>query len=190
MIINKKLLDGASFSDSSINNNSSSSSSSTDSSTESSADSSTDSSTDSSSDSNGYSSSSSTGTSGSTGSDDQTESDRVAEMLTNFLKQFATMNKLASTNVNFMPEAEAEVFRQSGYDLRETVQYRWENINPVTNKSFESFDDYLGCFKSKRRIKIKGERRRVYQDHVTYSTNQPTNQPTYLPTYQPTCLPS
>lgn len=49
---------------------------------------------------------------------------------------------------------------------RTSVQYHWINRNPQNhNKPFVSFDDYLtSCFKSKRRIGIRRERRRVLQE--------------------------
>lgn len=51
------------------------------------------------------------------------------------------------------------------YMRRTSLQYHWLNRNPNNNyKPFETFDDYLQCFKSKRRITIKRERRMVWED--------------------------
>jgi hypothetical protein len=48
------------------------------------------------------------------------------------------------------------------YLRRTSIQYHWKNSNPNNdNKPFQSFDEYLNCFKSKRRINIRRERRRV-----------------------------
>jgi predicted N-acyltransferase len=66
--------------------------------------------------------------------------------------------------VNFMKQEEVDVFKNNDYILRETIQYRFTNFNNITNQKFTDFDDYLNSFKSKRRIKIKAERRKVYQD--------------------------
>ena len=53
-------------------------------------------------------------------------------------------------------------------DFRSGIPLSWENVNPNTNCRFVDFEDYLSCFKSKRRIKIKAERRKVYEDQVGY----------------------
>jgi predicted N-acyltransferase len=51
------------------------------------------------------------------------------------------------------------------YMRRTSLQYHWRNRNPNNNyEPYESFDDYLQCFKSKRRINIRRERRMVCQD--------------------------
>ncbi len=50
---------------------------------------------------------------------------------------------------------------------RTSLQYHWTNSN-VNNdgRPYESFDDYLGCFKSKRRITIRRERQKVMEDEA------------------------
>jgi predicted N-acyltransferase len=51
------------------------------------------------------------------------------------------------------------------YMRRTSLQYHWLNKNPNNNyEPYETFDDYLGGFKSKRRITIKRERRSVWED--------------------------
>ncbi|GFH47169.1 hypothetical protein CTEN210_03644 [Chaetoceros tenuissimus] len=50
------------------------------------------------------------------------------------------------------------------YIRKTTLQYHWVNKNPETNEKYISFDDYLSCFKSKKRIKIKRERNKVLVD--------------------------
>eukprot|EP00551_Chaetoceros_affinis_P004523 CAMPEP_0203678692 /NCGR_PEP_ID=MMETSP0090-20130426/32908_1 /ASSEMBLY_ACC=CAM_ASM_001088 /TAXON_ID=426623 /ORGANISM="Chaetoceros affinis, Strain CCMP159" /LENGTH=491 /DNA_ID=CAMNT_0050546041 /DNA_START=50 /DNA_END=1525 /DNA_ORIENTATION=- len=51
------------------------------------------------------------------------------------------------------------------YIRRTSLQYHWLNINRNNhNLPYTSFDDYLNCFKSKKRITIKRERRRVLQE--------------------------
>jgi predicted N-acyltransferase len=54
---------------------------------------------------------------------------------------------------------------KDNYLRRTSLQYHWTNSN-VNNdgKPYESFDDYLGCFKSKRRITIRREREKVQYD--------------------------
>ena len=48
---------------------------------------------------------------------------------------------------------------------RTSLQYHWTNSNSLNSgKPYESFDDYLSCFKSKRRITIRRERNSVQED--------------------------
>lgn len=54
---------------------------------------------------------------------------------------------------------------KDNYLRRTSLQYHWWNKNPENSgKPFETFEDYLGCFKSKKRINIKRERRKVFED--------------------------
>jgi uncharacterized protein len=47
----------------------------------------------------------------------------------------------------------------NAYLRRTTLQYHWHNRNPLRNgRPFADFEDYLTCFKSKRRITIRRER--------------------------------
>mmetsp|Transcript_44676 Transcript_44676/g.136279 ORF Transcript_44676/g.136279 Transcript_44676/m.136279 type:complete len:508 (-) Transcript_44676:310-1833(-) len=54
---------------------------------------------------------------------------------------------------------------KNDYLRRTSMQYHWVNSNAKNSgKPYESFEDYLNAFKSKRRITIKRERRRVTED--------------------------
>jgi len=110
-----------------------------------------------------------------------------------FLKQVARRYKFSSVHFNFLTDDEAtdlageldtlkaqprlsnvkdqvkSLLRrlQVGDDFlrRTSLQYHWTNSNPKNGgKPFESFDEYLSCFKSKRRIAIRRERRTVLED--------------------------
>lgn len=51
------------------------------------------------------------------------------------------------------------------YLRRTSLQYHWSNSNVNNdNKPYQSFEEYLGCFKSKRRITIRRERAKVLHD--------------------------
>ena len=82
------------------------------------------------------------------------------------MQQLVTENKLSSVHVNFMRKQEIFPYLTSGYKLRETIQYRWQNYNTETGEKYTDFDDYLSLFKSKRRMQIKRERRGVYEEEV------------------------
>lgn len=55
---------------------------------------------------------------------------------------------------------------QDDYLRRTSLQYHWINANPKKENTppFTDFDDYLSCFKSKRRITIRRERSKVLED--------------------------
>ena len=59
---------------------------------------------------------------------------------------------------------EISPYLRSGFQLRETIQYRWENLNRDTGRPYHDFEEYLSLFKSKRRMQIKRERRAVYEE--------------------------
>jgi predicted N-acyltransferase len=108
-----------------------------------------------------------------------------------FLKQIAQSNNLSSVHINFLRDDEAmdlsgplesdvhdgsvsNVFlnkmfgkpMKDDYLRRTSLQYHWINSNSKNDgKPFETFDDYLSCFKSKRRITIKRERSIVLNDN-------------------------
>lgn len=65
-----------------------------------------------------------------------------------------------------MLDSELPLFRSAGYDLRQTVQYRWINRNPNTGQMYSDFEEYLSCFKSKRRVEIKRERKQVKEQGI------------------------
>jgi predicted N-acyltransferase len=109
-------------------------------------------------------------------------------LVASFLKQIATSNKISSVHLNFLMEEEAtdiagelKPFRlqdrvqamlerlkytdKDDYLRRTSLQYHWKNANSKNDgKPYKSFDEYLGCFKSKRRITIRREREKVKDD--------------------------
>jgi len=53
----------------------------------------------------------------------------------------------------------------SGYIRRTSLQYHWSNANALRNNDpYTDFEEYLSCFKSKRRIAIRRERTKVQDD--------------------------
>ena len=71
------------------------------------------------------------------------------------LAKIAADNKISSVHVNFCLADEREALEQVGFFPRAGIQFQWQNRN------FNSFDDYLGSFRSDRRNKVKRERREV-----------------------------
>jgi uncharacterized protein len=73
------------------------------------------------------------------------------------LAKVAADNKISSVHVNFCLVEEREALAEVGFVSRAGLQFHWQNQN------FQTFDDYLGSFRSDRRNKIKRERREVAQ---------------------------
>jgi len=62
---------------------------------------------------------------------------------------------LSGAHVLFPPEAETAAYAGAGLVERHGVQFHWRN------QGYGSFDDFLGCFNSKRRNQIRRERREM-----------------------------
>eukprot|EP00184_Porphyridium_aerugineum_P004633 CAMPEP_0184694944 /NCGR_PEP_ID=MMETSP0313-20130426/2734_1 /TAXON_ID=2792 /ORGANISM="Porphyridium aerugineum, Strain SAG 1380-2" /LENGTH=501 /DNA_ID=CAMNT_0027153311 /DNA_START=8 /DNA_END=1513 /DNA_ORIENTATION=+ len=82
----------------------------------------------------------------------------LVQLVGHSLKEVARSLNCSSIHVNFCEEDEVELLSSINYVHRVGVQYHFKNEN------FNSFDDYLGKFRSKKRIKIKRERKSVYED--------------------------
>lgn len=108
------------------------------------------------------------------------------------MKLLAISNNLSSVHINFLTCGEAsdlagkvtplKVVRtlsiedevkkmleriqvKDDFLRRTSIQYHWTNSNPKNDgKPFESFEDYLSCFKSKRQTSIRRERQKVLTD--------------------------
>jgi predicted N-acyltransferase len=91
----------------------------------------------------------------------------LVQTLASTMRTLARENKLSGANVNFMPADEVELLKPVGYMHRQTIQYRWHNRYPDSERMGEKYADfeaYLEQFKSKRRMQIRRERRSVYED--------------------------
>ena len=85
----------------------------------------------------------------------------LVRLLGQALVKVAKDNKISSVHVNFCLADELEALEQIGFFPRVGIQFHWQN------RSFSSFDDYLGSFRSDRRNKIKRERREMEQRGIT-----------------------
>jgi len=79
----------------------------------------------------------------------------VVRLLGDALKHVCTDNAFSSVHVNFCLADEARALEDLGYVRRTGYQFQW--INP----GWQTFDDYLAAFRSKRRVQIKRERREL-----------------------------
>ncbi|MDP6981143.1 MAG: GNAT family N-acetyltransferase [Myxococcota bacterium] len=62
---------------------------------------------------------------------------------------------VSGAHVNFCLPDEVDALREMGFDIRVGFQYHWKN------HGYETFDDYLARFRSKRRNQIRRERREI-----------------------------
>ena len=79
----------------------------------------------------------------------------LIQILGKTLREVCERNSLSSVHVNFCLPDEAEALSQVGYLKRVGIQYQWLNHN------YQTFDDYLAHFRSKRRNQIKREMREM-----------------------------
>ncbi len=77
------------------------------------------------------------------------------------LQELCARSALSSAHVNFCLSDEADVLGSLGFEERTGYQFQW--INP----GWQTFDDYLAAFRSKRRTQIKRERRELAAQGIT-----------------------
>lgn len=94
----------------------------------------------------------------------------IRRMVGVFLQELAKNNEFSSVHVNFCQEEEVAPLSATSppYLHRTSMQFHWRNENKDKEGApYDSFDEYLAAFRSKRRIKIKKERRTVYEAGLT-----------------------
>lgn len=79
----------------------------------------------------------------------------VVKMLGKALRDLCDDNEVSSVHVNFCDDDEAEALREIGFSERLGFQYKWRN------RGYQTFDDYLGALRHKRRKEVKRERREL-----------------------------
>lgn len=86
--------------------------------------------------------------------------------------QIAQHHELSSLHYNFLEPDELVLFEDFPTTLRYTMQYHWYNrkssddAHPDFARPYESFDDFLSRFRSKRRANIRRERRKLREQGV------------------------
>jgi predicted N-acyltransferase len=73
-------------------------------------------------------------------------------------------NQLSSLHLLFGSETDLQACTDAGLMLRHTVQFHWENRDPL---AYRDFDDYLAALTQDKRKKIRQERRKVREASVT-----------------------
>jgi predicted N-acyltransferase len=80
------------------------------------------------------------------------------------LREICTRNTLSGVHVNFCRDDERAALEQAGFLPRLGLQYHW------FNHGYQSFDDYLGHLRSKRRNQARRELRAVREAGISVET--------------------
>jgi uncharacterized protein len=122
---------------------------------------------------------------------DRSQFKDIRRLISSFLEKLAKDNNMSTVHINFATEEEisdiagpikdarrhsnsgsrevaktkASQEQQNNYLRRTSIQYHWVNANlRKGNRPYHSFEEYLSCFRSKRRISVKRERTKVRED--------------------------
>jgi uncharacterized protein len=85
--------------------------------------------------------------------DNDTNLSELLPAMIDAVKQLMESNKASSFHCLFPTNEQSAQFAASGLLTRQACQYHWNN------RDYDTFDDYLGALKSKRRKQIRKERR-------------------------------
>ena len=93
---------------------------------------------------------------------------RSRQALADAVMALALQLKVSSAHLLFVDDIDRSVLQQSGWQLREGVQFHWtqDESNPVVD-----FSDLLGRLQREKRKKIQQERRRVSDQGVSFSAH-------------------
>jgi uncharacterized protein len=75
--------------------------------------------------------------------------------------QLAKDANVSSLHCLFLDEEDARETQVQGMMLRQDVQFHWRNFDPLHNRAYRDFDDYLAALSRDKRKHIKQERRKV-----------------------------
>ncbi len=92
--------------------------------------------------------------------DEHSAWDRALDAIT----QFARQQQLSSWHLLFPQEPVSDYLLGQGLPQRRTVQFHW------LNEGFDSFDQFLGTFNSRKRKGLRRERRRVEEQGMRIET--------------------
>ena len=87
------------------------------------------------------------------------------------VRDLCRRSEFSSVHVNFCLPAEADVLESLGFLRRTGYQFHW------TNHEWRTFDDYLGAFRSKRRVQIKRERAELEAQGISIAVHTGSDLP-------------
>ncbi len=83
--------------------------------------------------------------------------DEVADQLIRVTREWSNSEQLSSLHYLFTDKNDTRRLTEQGFLLRLGCQFHWQN------RGYRDFDDYLSCFSSQKRKKVRRERRYVQQ---------------------------
>lgn len=89
---------------------------------------------------------------------------RLLDALAEALVRIVDLGRLSGAHVLFPTEPESARLGENGLARRYGIQFQWRN------HGYETFDDYLGRFSSKRRNQIRRERREMEKQGISITT--------------------
>lgn len=95
----------------------------------------------------------------------QSSRNKIAAQLIECALEHAQQFNVSSLHWLFPHEEDLQQLKQQGLLVRLGCQFHWHNL--TGDRSYRSFDDYLDHFTSKKRKKIRRERRAVSESGVT-----------------------
>ncbi len=93
----------------------------------------------------------------------QTDRRQAIRLLGAALQDICSRSGFSSVHVNFCLSDEVAALSPLGFERRTGYQFQW--LNP----GWQSFDEYLAAFRSKRRVQIKRERRELHVQGIEIS---------------------
>ncbi|GAA6135250.1 GNAT family N-acetyltransferase [Oceaniserpentilla sp. 4NH20-0058] len=82
------------------------------------------------------------------------------ELLSTQLQQHCHEQNLSGVHILFCNQQERELLTHENWHERKSVQFHWFNYG------YQSFDDYLSRFKSRKRKAVNKERKSIRQQHI------------------------
>ncbi|MBA3582244.1 MAG: GNAT family N-acetyltransferase [Gammaproteobacteria bacterium] len=90
-----------------------------------------------------------------------TEQETIKQTLHSALIEKLETQQLSSAHILFAQNSDMDWLEQQGYLRRLQYQYQWKN------HSYNSFDDFLGEFRSRKRKDLRKERERLHSDGIS-----------------------
>jgi predicted N-acyltransferase len=90
------------------------------------------------------------------------DAEDIYKLLSVYIPEQATTLKASSWHILFPEQALCESFSSLGIQSRVGCQYQW------FNRGYSTFDDFLGCFSSRKRKNLRKERQKVLDAGITF----------------------
>lgn len=90
---------------------------------------------------------------------------QIIELITTTLAALTEQQNLSSWQILFPQKAISDSLKKQGWLQRNNIQFHWHNR--IKDEKYQSFDDFLATFSSRKRKNLIKERQKVQQSGVT-----------------------